>query len=144
MSDYIVDASVVIQRLIRDTYTEQTRALFSQLTEADNLIVPEFCLLECTNVLWKQVRFQGMAQSQAELLVNDLAALPLVIMRGRDLLQHGLQIGLRHQLAVYDSVYIALALKLNYPLITVDERQERAAAAEGVTIKALTDFKPLN
>jgi predicted nucleic acid-binding protein len=41
-------------------------------------------------------------------------------------------------------VYIALALKLNYPLITVDERQERAAAAEGVTIKALTDFKPLN
>jgi hypothetical protein len=56
--------------------------LFSQLTEADNLIVPEFCLLECTNVLWKQVRFQGMAQSQAESLVSDLGALPLVIMRG--------------------------------------------------------------
>lgn len=144
MSDYIVDASVVIQRLIRDSYTEQTRVLFSQLTEADNLIVPEFCLLECTNVLWKQVRFQGMPQSQAESLVSDLGALPLVITQGRDLLHHGLQIGLRHQLAVYDSVYIALALKLNHPLITVDERQEIAAAAEGVTIKALTDFHPPN
>jgi hypothetical protein len=40
MSDYIVDASVVIQRLIRDTHTEYARALFNQLKQADNLIVP--------------------------------------------------------------------------------------------------------
>ncbi len=140
MSDYVVDASVVIQRFIRDHYTENARALFSQLTVSDNLIVPEFCLLECANVLWKQVRFQGMPQSQAESLANDLVALPLMIASQRDLLPDGLKIGLRHQLAVYDSVYVALAKRLDHPLITVDERQERAAAAEGVTIKALTDF----
>jgi predicted nucleic acid-binding protein len=66
MSDYVVDASVVIQRLIRETHTDNAIALFSQLTKTDNLIVPEFCLLECSNVLWKHVRFQGMPQSQAE------------------------------------------------------------------------------
>ncbi|HEX9839781.1 MAG TPA: type II toxin-antitoxin system VapC family toxin [Anaerolineales bacterium] len=69
--------------------------------------------------------------------------LPLTVMLVRDLLPRGLQIGLTHQLALYDSVYIALAEKLNYPLITADERQERAASAEGITIKALTDFSPM-
>ena len=143
MSDYIVDASVVIQRLIRETHTEYVKVLFNQLTAADNLIVPEFCFLECTNVLWKQVRFQGIVQRQAESLVRDLIALPLTVMLVCDLLPRGLQIGLTHQLALYDSVYIALAEKLNYPLITADERQERAASAEGITIKALTDFSPM-
>jgi predicted nucleic acid-binding protein len=62
MTDYIVDASVVIQELIEDTYSLQARA--------DRLHVPEFCLLECTNVLWKQVRFHGMPGSEAEQLSN--------------------------------------------------------------------------
>lgn len=31
MSEYIVDASIVIQRLIRDTHTEQTIQLFKVL-----------------------------------------------------------------------------------------------------------------
>lgn len=85
-----------------------------------------------------------MPQSQAELLVADLIALPLTVIKGQDLLKRSLQIGLKHQLAIYDSVYIALAEQLSYPLITVDDRQERAARAEGVTVKAITDFTPLS
>jgi predicted nucleic acid-binding protein len=56
------------------------------------------------------------------------------------LLTRGLQIGLAHQLALYDSVYLALAEKLRYPLITVDERQAKAAAALGLILKSITDF----
>lgn len=96
--------------------------------------------MECTNVIWKQVRFQGMPQDQADNLVHDLNALPLTIMPVTGLLARGLHIGLIHGLAVYDSVYIALAEWLRIPLITADERQEKAANAMGVTIKALTDF----
>jgi predicted nucleic acid-binding protein len=57
MTDYIVDASVIIQELIQDTYSQQVRVLFKGLIATDRLHVPEFCLLECTNVIWKQVRF---------------------------------------------------------------------------------------
>jgi predicted nucleic acid-binding protein len=56
------------------------------------------------------------------------------------LLTRWLQIGLAHQLALYDSVYLALAEKLRYPLITVDERQAKAAAALGLILKSITDF----
>lgn len=42
--------------------------------------------------------------------------------------------------AIYDSIYIALAEKLNYPLITVDQRQAKASQSEGVTLKDIADF----
>ncbi len=57
-----------------------------------------------------------------------------------DLLVRALQIGLEHKLAIYDSVYIALAEKHNLPLITADARQAAAAQQVGVTLKPVTDF----
>jgi predicted nucleic acid-binding protein len=54
--------------------------------------------------------------------------------------QRLIQDGLIHNLAVYDSVYIALAEHMSRPLITVDARQERAAIATGIVVKSLTDF----
>ena len=115
--------------------------LFTQITANDRLIAPEFCIIECTNVVWKQARFFGMPQPQAEQLVKDLRALPLKRAPVKKLLDNALKIGLKHQLAVYDSVYIALALQLNLSLITVDQPQERAATAEGIILKPITDFK---
>jgi len=140
MTQYIVDASVVVQRLIYDTHTTNAKALFRHVGTLHELYVPEFCLLECTNVLWKQVRFHGMSQSDAEILIDDLSNLPFMIIPATSLLKRGLQIGLLHQLAVYDSVYIALAEHLGYPLITTDARQEQAAKALGIPIKPITDF----
>lgn len=139
---YIVDASVVIQVLITEPHTEQARALFQGLTADDELVIPEFCLLECTNVIWKKVRFQGMGETTADSLVDDLIGLPLTVYGSGDFLKRGLAIGLKHQLALYDSVYIALAEELDYPLVTDDTKQEAAARAEGITLKPLTDFNP--
>jgi predicted nucleic acid-binding protein len=140
MSEYIVDASVVIQRFIRDTHTEYAKALFRQLTSEDILHVPEHCLIECANVLWKHVRFHGMTEPDAEILIEDLAGLPLHIVPVTGLLKSALQIGLEHQLAIYDAMYIALAQRLHYPLVTVDIRQETVAKEVGVTIKSVIDF----
>jgi predicted nucleic acid-binding protein len=55
-------------------------------------------------------------------------------------LHTALRIGLTYQLAIYDSAYVALAKRSQFPLITLDQPQQRAAVAEGVTLKALTDF----
>jgi predicted nucleic acid-binding protein len=62
MNHYIIDASVVIQRFIQQEYTSQVRTLFNRLLEGDQFDIPEFCLLECTNVIWKQVRFYGLSK----------------------------------------------------------------------------------
>jgi predicted nucleic acid-binding protein len=138
---YVVDASVVIQRLITDTHSSPVKVLFSGLADSqDELWIPEFCLLECANVLWKQVRFSGLPDDQADQLIRDLVALPLQVTPVSALFSNALRIGLEHNLAIYDSVYIAMAAHLGYPLITVDTKQEKAAKDAGVTIKSIIDF----
>lgn len=81
-----------------------------------------------------------MPQTEAARLLIELLALPFEIMPVGNLLPRALQIGLSHQLAVYDSLYIALAQSLSCSLITVDQRQAQAATASNALIKPITDF----
>ncbi len=140
MSKYILDTSIVIQRFIQDIHSGEVKILFNQLTQSDEFIVPEFCLLECSNVFWKHVRFHGMPQLIAESHIDDLNRLPITIYLVTDFIKDALQIGLNHQLATYDSIYIVLAKRLNYPLITDDEKQAKVARLEGILLKSIMDF----
>lgn len=138
---YVVDASVAIKYFLTETYTPEVRVLVAQMYQGEHqLHIPEFCLLECVNVLWTNVRFRGLPQTDAEQMIVEMLALPFQIVSVTSLLPRALLIGLMHQLAIYDSMYIALALDMNCPLITVDERQLNAATACGVVIKPITDF----
>jgi predicted nucleic acid-binding protein len=141
MAEYIVDASVVAEYLVTGQFTPNAIAFMRQSAKIDKLVVPEFTVIECTNVLWKHVRFQGLPKAQALQLLTDLYRLPLDRRPTKHLIRRSLMIGLDNALAIYDCVYIAMALKLNMPLITLDQRQEKAARAEGVIIKPITDFK---
>jgi len=140
MIHYVVDASVVVQLLITDTYSDETEVLFDSIEDGNKLIVPEFGVIECTNVLWKHVRFHNLKQADAEGLVQDLIKLDIVVTPVTGLMARALEIGLKHQLAIYDSIYITLAEKLNYPLITVDQKQAKASQTEGITLKNIADF----
>ncbi|BAS56151.1 PilT domain-containing protein [Leptolyngbya boryana NIES-2135] len=143
MSAYVVDASVVIQYAITQEYTPEVRVLIARMYQVDRLYLPEFCLLECTNVIWKAVRFNNLAPSIASQIITELQRLPLQIEPVISLLPNALQIGLTYQLAIYDSLYIALAEQLDLPLISLDERQVRAAAAKGLIIQPLADFSSI-
>lgn len=120
MANYIVDARVVIEYLITGSNTPNTQTFFNQITANDRLIVPEFCLLECTNVIWKQVRFNSMPRSDAHDLLRVLRTLKLRRAPMKRLLDHTLDIAINNSLAVYDAGYIALALHYSYPLVTLD------------------------
>ncbi|GAB4516377.1 MAG: type II toxin-antitoxin system VapC family toxin [Anaerolineae bacterium] len=139
-NQYIVDASIMVQLLVTEAHTPETKMLFASVDDGNALIVPEFCLLECTNVLWKHVRFHGLAQADSEKQLRILSVLDIRITPIIGLMPRSLEIGLKYQLAVYDSVYIALAEKLNTPLITDDNRQAQAARTEGLILKDVTDF----
>ncbi|MDX1994570.1 MAG: type II toxin-antitoxin system VapC family toxin [bacterium] len=140
MANYIVDASIVIEYLITGVYTSNVRAFFNQVGVQDRLIVPEFCLLECTNVIWKQVRFNGMPRDNAEGLLKVLGALKLIRAPMKHLLSRALTVALKNGLAVYDSSYLALALHYGYPLLSIDQPQIRAATKEGITSIPIASF----
>jgi len=142
MSDYILDASILVQHVITEVHTAHVDILFEAVGDTIHAHVPEFCLLECTNVVWKQVRFNNVSTEKAAQHAKDLQALDLTIVSIVDYLPRALEIGVKHELAIYDSVYIAIAEKLGHTLITDDKKQAKAANNEGITLKSITDFKP--
>ncbi|MBF2085610.1 type II toxin-antitoxin system VapC family toxin [Thermoleptolyngbya sp. C42_A2020_037] len=103
---YVVDASVLAHDLNPDRYTAEAANLLSGLVDGHELYIPEFCLLECTNVLWKQVRFNGFPQVDAESIIADFLDLPFQVVAVYLLLPNALKIALSHGLAVYDSLYM--------------------------------------
>ncbi len=139
---YVLDANVLIQGYILEENTKRVQTLLQALAkaDADEFNVPEFCLVECTNVLWKQVRLQGMPVETARRSINEMRFLPLVVHKATDLLPRAFDIGLLPNLAIYDAIYIALAEQLRCPLITADTKQSTVAASIGITIKPITAF----
>ncbi len=145
VQNFIVDTSVLIQAFIRDQDTARARTLLRGVFDPNDptvIHVPEFCLLECTNILWKRVRFQSSSLGAMQRALNALLATPLTVQPVITLLPRALTLGVSHNLAVYDALYIALAESLRYPLITVDQRQGNVAVAAGIILKPLTDFPP--
>jgi predicted nucleic acid-binding protein len=139
---YVVDASAIAQYFVQDSFTVYAEALFQEVESFELLYIPEFCRLECINVIWKYARFRTISAEQAEELTQNVLKIPFSTISVEPLYLRALQVGLKHQLAIYDSIYIALAENLNFPLITLDERQSKAAIAENVIVKRLTEFQP--
>ena len=145
VQNFVVDASVLVQAFIRDQDTARVRTLLKGVFDADNptvIHVPEFCLLECANILWKRAQFHSTPLDAVQRALNALLAIPLTVQPVITLLPRALAIGVNHHLTVYDALYVALAEALRCPLITVDQRQAGVATAAGVPLKPVTDFPP--
>lgn len=142
MEQYVLDTSVLVQSAIEDSESLRVANLLRRLEDdfSISLHEPEFCLVECANVLWKQVRFHGTSVEAAKQALTNLLLLPLNIHAAADLAPRAFDIAVQHGLAVYDCVHIALAEKLNISLITTDAKQAKVAAAIGVNLKPITDF----
>jgi predicted nucleic acid-binding protein len=140
---YVVDTSILIQGYIREVDTARVRSLLQGAITPEptvTLHAPEFCILECANILWKRVIFHNKTVAETEQALANLLAFPLAVHSSPELLSRALTLGIDHQLAIYDSIYLALAERLACPLITADERQAKAAESIGVTLKPITDF----
>lgn len=134
---FVIDASILIQAHVREQHSEDVLAFLRQLERPNKLElhVPEFCLLECTNVIWKHVRLHGMPVEYARQAVQQLMQLPLTVQPTIEHLPAALDIGLEHGLAIYDSLYLALARALSVPLLTDDARQAQVAQEQGIPIQ---------
>ena len=139
---FVIDANVLIQAFVGESDSARVETILQALAkpEPDMLCAPEFCILECVNILWKQVRFNGMPPAEAQRSIKEMSELPLTLLPTIDLLPRAFTIGITHQMAIYDSLYIALAESLGCPLLTVDQRQATVATLNNVLVKPITDF----
>jgi predicted nucleic acid-binding protein len=123
-TDYVVDASAAIKLFIDDELSERAHALFALLTGNPpmTLYVPDLFFIECANVLWKYVRWGGLSLETAQADLADLARLGLDVTSTAGLMVDALALAQRHAISAYDACYAALAIRLDAPLVTADEK----------------------
>ena len=130
MSVYVVDASVVIKWFVPEIHSDAARRLLSATHE---YLSPDLLFPEVGNVIWKKVRRRELTAEQGDRLATDISTVAVETVPTRGLLIDAHVLAVTTGLTVYDSMYLALAVRLKAQMITADERLSRAVAAHPMT-----------
>jgi predicted nucleic acid-binding protein len=143
--DCVVDASVGIKLFLVEPLAERADALFAHLADDPpaRLYVPDLFFVECANVLWKYVQRFDYAVEVALQDVQDLTSLPLQTVPMAALAEEALAIACRFGSTAYDSAYVALARRLELPLVTADAALVQRFDGTGLDVRALAEWPPL-
>lgn len=132
---YVVDASVVAKWHVPPEWdTDVALQLRDQLVAgALRLAAPEHMMVEVIRVLQLGVRDRHYGLDDGLELMHAFLALPVTYFANEDLFEAAFRLSTEYQMALYDSLYLALARLLDIPFITADRRfynlsQNRAVA----------------
>jgi predicted nucleic acid-binding protein len=128
----VPDASAIVSLAFPDEDPGYAAAVID-IINGDQAFVPSLFWFEVRNALLMGERRRRITLQQTSAFVGDLALLPFEI---DDQLHEAsvMDLARKHQLTVYDAVYLELAQRKSLPLATVDQALARAARVIGVAI----------
>ncbi len=128
----VVDASVIASYVLKEEGWERLDEVMLRGTTLD------YAMKEVANAIWKYCKIRGeIDEVAAELAYNALKILMgdvLTVKSQEEYLDEAFQIALRHKVTVYDSLYLAMALKEKLPIITFDRKQAKVAKEMGLSV----------
>jgi predicted nucleic acid-binding protein len=133
VTSFVLDASVAAKWML-PAQNEPLRAEAFQVLDGYaasefELMVPDIFWAECGNVAWKGVRQGRLPRADAEFALTSILRLDFPTFSSTKLLADAFPIAFSFGRAVYDCLYLALALQSKSQLITADERLANALAA---------------
>ena len=126
MSAFVVDASVVVKWFVPEVHGEAARRL---LGLRHQYVAPDLLFAETANTVWKKVRRGELTAGRGRQLVNDIGGVAVEAVPCRLLADDAFALAYATGRTVYDSLYLALAIRLNTRMLTADERFEAAIAS---------------
>lgn len=133
MSQWIVDASLALGWYLKD---EEDRAYNLDVLaglETNEAVVPFLWTYEVANGLVMAHRRKRVTQDELVEIMASLRALPIIVdPPSADVALQLPALALKHQLTVYDSAYLELALRLKLPVATKDHALKRAMTSCGI------------
>ena len=126
----VVDASALIAFFLREEGWEEIASFMVRTASVDHAVK------EFYNALWKSMRLRGVISEAEAREVMDLfesyREKNMVIEPEEEYVKHAFEIALRHDVTVYDALYVAQALQRGEPLLTLDKKQRAVASRMGV------------
>jgi predicted nucleic acid-binding protein len=133
VSPFVLDASVAVKWFLPakdETLAEEALGLLDQyVREEIDLLVPDLFWVECASVAWKAVRVGRLPLASANDALTALIEYDFPTVPSPSLLSTAFQIATTFRRTIYDSIYVALALKSKAQLVTADERLVNSLAA---------------
>lgn len=121
----IVDASVAIKWAVEEDGRELARAL---IVEGNELLAPDFVLVESASILWKKARIGEITREQAEVAVIEVRLPFSEMLPTTSLTDRAFKLALDLDHPIYDCLYLAAAELRSARLVTADRRLLRAVA----------------
>jgi predicted nucleic acid-binding protein len=133
---FVVDNSIVMTWCFQDEAVRYADAVLESLTKAV-AVVPAIWPLEVINVLLEAESRQRLNEADSVRFITLLSQLPIVVDRSwpERLMKDLLAIGRAHNLSIYDTAYLELAMRQGLSLATLD--QKLLAAAKQIEISIL-------
>jgi predicted nucleic acid-binding protein len=126
MTLLVLEASVVAKWFLAEEHSPAARRL---LRGRYTLLAPDLIWSECGNIIWKHVRRGELSADEAREIIDDVVRLPLEIGPTQALVAPALELAIALDRAVYDCVYLAMAIARQCRLVTADDRFVNALAA---------------
>ncbi len=119
----VVDASVAIKWFLPELHDDAALRL---LRAEHRLVAPDLLFPEVGNVLWKRVRRREATASEAGAVLDALVAVPLEVHASQPMMPVAFEIACATGRTVDDSLYLALAVLRECPMVTADRKLHQA------------------
>ncbi len=137
----VLDASVSIKQFIPDPLTEKVNQLLDSLAHPQTeIFVPDLFYIESSNALLKYFNKGLYTKTQVKKDLSNLKDLPLRVISTAKLMEEAVEIACNDKISAYDAAYVALSVKVQAPLLTLDRKLVNALSSASYDVQFFTNF----
>ncbi|MEA1648963.1 type II toxin-antitoxin system VapC family toxin [Nitrospirillum sp. BR 11164] len=131
----VIDSSAALAWILPGEAGPAAQALLERIIQ-DGALAPPLWRIEVANVLAMAERRSRISAPDRQNALQQLARLPIAFDEDGNARLWGAvpNLALRHELSVYDAIYLELALRSGLPLATLDKALRQAAASSNVPL----------
>jgi predicted nucleic acid-binding protein len=132
----VLDANCAIKIALNKTGSERLKAL---LEESDQVLAPDLLVPEFVNTLWKYHQFDQLSRELCDEALTRMLDLVDIFVPSREIYRDAFALSRAQKtradgVNIYDMFYLALALRENAVLLTLDGTLKKEARRAGVRI----------
>ncbi len=126
----VIDSSALVKYFSREEGWQKVEEHI-----LDGVITLDLAVKEIANALWKKALKSEVEEHLVREILNDLIkARAIKIMSQDEFIIDAFELAVKHQITIYDALFIAFAKRLKLSLITSDTRQAKIAKEEGIEV----------
>ena len=124
----VIDSSALIKYIAKEENWEKVEEHLKE-----GCVTLDLAIKETANALVKKALKNEVTTETAKEIINYLPKIVRITPQ-KEHFSKALEIAIKHKLAIYDALFIALSANTNTPLLTSDEKQAETSKEYGVAV----------